>query len=99
MDNPETARLAAAFGCEIILSGKGPDGSLRREATDAGCPTIVLEAGEVWKVEPRIIEFAVRGVASVLSELGMVDYEKRTPSDQLIIEKTRLGTFRPRWFP
>jgi hypothetical protein len=31
----------------------------------------------------------VRGVLSVLSELGMIDYEKRVPSQQLCISKTK----------
>jgi predicted deacylase len=89
MSDPEVARLARAFGCEIILETKGPEGSLRREATNAGCPTFILEAGEPWKGEASIIRFAVRGVLSVLSELGMIDYEKRVPSQQLCISKTK----------
>ena len=44
------------------MNGKGPKGAFRREASDAGCPTIIMEGGEVWKVEPGIvaIEWAQR---------------------------------------
>lgn len=88
LSNPEVRRLAEAFGCEWIISGKGPLGSLRREATRAGCPTIILEAGEVWKVEPMVAAVAQRGVKNVLSELGMLDIEPQRPPIQVVIEKT-----------
>ena len=50
--DPNVRRLCRAFGCELMLDSKGPDGSLRREATKAGCPTMILEAGEPCKLEP-----------------------------------------------
>ncbi|MGB0768318.1 MAG: succinylglutamate desuccinylase/aspartoacylase family protein, partial [Phycisphaeraceae bacterium] len=34
--DPGVRRIANAFGCELIVNGKGPDGSLRREAVKAG---------------------------------------------------------------
>ena len=87
MSSPEVARIAEAFGCEIIMDSKGPDKSLRRESNAAGCHTIILEAGEVWKVERAVVEYMVRGVISVMAELGMVEAEKRTPAYRLLIEK------------
>ncbi len=89
MTNPEVARLAKAFGCEIILSGVGPEGSLRREATEAGCPTIILEAGEVWKVEPGVVEYAINGIHAVLAELRMVEGEVVQPPFQVTIHRTK----------
>ena len=88
MSDPRVARIARAFGCEIILASKGPEKSLRRQATASGCPTIVLEAGEVWKVERTVVEYTVRGVISVLAELGMVQAEHRQPAYHLVIEKS-----------
>ncbi len=87
--DPEVARLARAFGCEIVLNGEGPKGALRREACRAGCPTIVMEGGEVWKVEPAIVKAAGRGVKNVLRELDMMDGELDRPSYQLVINKSR----------
>lgn len=82
-------RLAEAFGSEFIINGKGPRGAFRREACAAGCPTIIMEGGEVWKVEPSIVESAARGVRNVLRELGMLEGEIESPNYQVIIEKTK----------
>ncbi len=73
MDNPGCERLANAFGAEVIVNNTGPDGSLRREACRAGCPTIILEAGEVWKVEPSVQDMTLRGISHVMAELDMID--------------------------
>ncbi len=89
LNNPVVCRLATAFGAEIILDGKGPSGAFRREATAAGCPTIVMEGGEVWKVEPGIVETTVRGVKNVLCELGLLDGEIQSPDYQIVVEKTK----------
>lgn len=89
LSHPEVRRLAETFGCEWIISGKGPRGSLRREATRSGCPTIILEAGEVWKVEPMVAAVAIRGVKNVLAALGMINEKRQRPPLQVIIEKTR----------
>ncbi|HBE70565.1 MAG TPA: succinate dehydrogenase [Planctomycetaceae bacterium] len=89
LDSPKVLQIAEAFGCELLLDGKGPRGSLRREATRAGCPTIVFEGGEVSKVEPRIVESAIRGVKNTLSYLGMTDDKTSSPDYQLKILTTK----------
>ena len=89
LSHPEVKRIAEAFGCEIILDNVGPDGSFRREATLAGCPTIVLEAGEVWKVEPAVVEYSINGIVSVLTELGMVDGQRAQPPFEIVIKKSK----------
>lgn len=87
--NAECMRMAEAFGAGVILDGKGPKGSFRREATMAGCPTIVVEGGEVWKVEPSIVDCMRRGVLNVLKELGMVEGEPEVPLQQVKIKTTK----------
>ncbi len=87
--NPEVKRIAEAFGCEVIINNKGPLKALRREATDAGCHTIVMEGGEVFKVEPGIVESAVRGVKNVLRELKMLDDAPETPDYQVVVSKSK----------
>lgn len=79
LSDPETARLAHLFGSELIVNGKGPEGSLRRAAIEAGIAAIILEAGEPWKVEPTVSEYACRGVASALAGLGMTGGKPHTP--------------------
>lgn len=88
MSNPDVKRLAQAFGSEIILNGKGPAGAFRREACSSGCPTIIMEGGEVWKVEPGIVESAFRGVKNVLRDLEMLEGEPESPDYQVIVNKT-----------
>jgi uncharacterized protein len=88
LSNPGVERLAWAFGSELVVNGKGPVGSLRRSACQNGCPTIILEAGEVWKIEPTVVECGVRGVTNVLIELGMVEGKRKNPAYQVQIEKT-----------
>lgn len=87
--DPEVRRIAEAFGCEVNIDGKGPKGSFRREACDAGCPTIIMEGGEVWKVEPGIVETAVRGIKNILRELDMLDGELESPDYQVTVQKSK----------
>ena len=61
LSNPDIVELARAFGSSFILDGMGPDGSLRGEAVKAGIPAIILEAGEIWKIEPGVVELGARG--------------------------------------
>ena len=89
LSNPEVRRIAEAFGSEIIINGKGPKGAFRREACLAGCPTIIMEGGEVWKVEPSIVESGTRGVKNVLRGLDMVSGDAESPDYQIVIEKSK----------
>ncbi|MCA9125613.1 MAG: succinylglutamate desuccinylase/aspartoacylase family protein [Planctomycetales bacterium] len=89
MRDANVGRIAKAFGCELILDGKGPDGSLRREASRAGCPTIILEGGEVWKVEPSIVDITINGIKNVLRELGMLEGSPSVVKHQTVISKSK----------
>ena len=80
--------MAEAFGAGIILDNLGPQGSFRREATKAGCPTILVEGGEVWKVEPSVVDCMTRGVCNVMKELGMMKGEPIVPEIQSFIKQT-----------
>ena len=89
MEQEATARLATLFGSELVINNPGPDGSLRREAVKDGCATLVLEAGEVWKVEPPVVEYAMRGIKNVLVGLGMIEGEVVQPPYRLVAEETK----------
>ncbi|QDU79305.1 Succinylglutamate desuccinylase / Aspartoacylase family protein [Polystyrenella longa] len=89
LTNPKVKKLAKAFGCEIIMNGKGPKGALRREACIAGCPTIIMEGGEVWKVEPGIVDAAVRGIENVLRTFKMVEGEPDRAESPIVMEKSK----------
>ncbi|MGA0368961.1 MAG: succinylglutamate desuccinylase/aspartoacylase family protein [Kiritimatiellia bacterium] len=89
MANPGCRKLAMAFGCEIIVDQEGPEGSFRKCATRSGCPTIILEAGEVWKVEPTYLETALRGISNCLSMLEMTDKAPLACPEPKVIQSTQ----------
>ena len=88
LDLSGVRRLSKAFGCELIIDGKGPVGSLRREACKVGCQTVLLEAGEPLKIEPAVVEFGIRGVRNALIDLGMISGTKVFPPFQTLVRKT-----------
>ena len=88
MSSPALASFARAFGAELIVSGAGPEGSLRSSACEAGVPTLILESGEVWKVESGYIGYAVRGITNCLRHLGMVTGELEQPGYRIEVDAT-----------
>ena len=90
MSDPDCKRLAKAFGAEVIVNSSGPEGSFRREACKAGCPTIILEAGEVLKVESTVQEMTQRGLTHIMAELDMIDVtddlRPETAPHQMIVQ-------------
>lgn len=84
----ETRMLARAFGCAMVVDGNGPEGSFRREATRAGCPTIILEAGEPWKIEPSVLQIGTQGIRNTLISLGMMQGDIVEPPFRATIRKT-----------
>jgi predicted deacylase len=89
MEQEATARLATLFGAELLLNTPGPEGSLRRAAVKVGCATMILEAGEPWKVEPAVVEYALRGIRNVLVGLKMIEGEIVEPAFRLVAEETK----------
>jgi len=82
LDSPEAVALARSFGVGIILSGKGPSGSLRRAVLDGGVPAVIYEAGGPLEFEEHEIVEGVRGVRNVMAGLGMIkDKPKRQKSE------------------
>jgi predicted deacylase len=87
--NTQVRQLAEAFGCEILVDEIGPEGSFRRAATDAGCPTIILEAGEIWKMEHPIVEVTRQGVKNVLRSLSMLAGIRKRRGQFQMVQKTQ----------
>jgi predicted deacylase len=88
LGHPAVAKFAASLGCEIIVNDKGPKGSLRQEAVKAGVKAVLLEAGEVNKVEPAVVEFGLRMVANALVGLGMTELRPRVPLYQATVRRS-----------
>ena len=88
LTNPETRKIAKAFGSALVIDGKGPVGSFRRSSTKRGCPTIILEAGEPWKIEPSVLKIGLQGIRNILKHLGMIGGSMQLPPYQVYIRKT-----------
>jgi predicted deacylase len=71
IDESAVARVANAFASNVIIAGEGPSGTLRREATGAGVPTITVEMGEAHRFQREFIDRALAGTKSVLAEFGV----------------------------
>jgi len=87
MDDDGAARLARAFGTNLIMAGEGSSGMLRREATADGIPTVTLEMGEAHRFERELIDYALDGVRSVFAEYGIYPQETvRWPGWRTVVE-------------
>ncbi|MFC6872600.1 succinylglutamate desuccinylase/aspartoacylase family protein [Halobellus marinus] len=71
MSDDAVARLAKAFGSNVIIDTEGSDGILRTEATRIGIPTVTIEMGEAHRFQRGLIDDALAGVASVFTEYGL----------------------------
>jgi hypothetical protein len=72
LDDPETLRLACAFGVDVVINAGERDGSLRQQAAQRRIPVLVYEAGEALRFETAAIEAGVRGVLGVMRALRML---------------------------
>lgn len=88
LDDPKVRKMAKAFGCELIVHSRGADGSLRRTASRRGIPTIVLEAGEVWKIEPGVVAMGLQGSRNILRSLKMIEGRPTVPPFQVEVRKS-----------
>jgi uncharacterized protein len=70
-NEPRALELAHWFGVGLIITGPGPDGSIRREATRRGIPAIVYEAGPPYIFLESEIERGLEGLRNVMARLGM----------------------------
>lgn len=78
LDNPETDRLAAAFGAPIVINAGLREGSLRASARKHGIPVLVYEAGEALRFEEISIRAGLRGVLRVMRALKMLPPTKQS---------------------
>lgn len=72
LDDPETDRLARAFGVPVILNANLRDGSLRQAVLDKGVPMLLYEGGEALRFDEDTIQAGARGVLRVMKALDML---------------------------
>lgn len=78
LDEPETERLARAFGAPVIIDARLRDGSLRMAGAEKGIPTLVYEGGEALRFREGAITAGLRGIVNVMREIGMLSRRTRT---------------------
>jgi predicted deacylase len=88
LSNPMCQKLSTYLGCEIIMDAKGIVGTLRREATAAGVPVVLMEAGETMRTSPNIVNYTLQRLISVIAGLGMIDAEPIRPKFRATIVKS-----------
>ena len=76
LDDPETSRLAHAFGVPVLVNANVRDGSLRQEVFERKIPMLLYEGGEALRFDPGAIKAGVRGVLSVMRALEMLPASK-----------------------
>lgn len=87
--DPETMRLAQAFGADFTINARVRDGSLRQAAIDRGRKVLLYEAGGTQRFEADPIDKGIVGILRVLQELGMGTWDVPGPPETTIVHKTK----------
>jgi predicted deacylase len=104
LDDPETEKLARAFGAPVVIDAAMRDGSLRKFAHSRGVRTIVYESGEALRFDELSIRVGVNGIRRFLRELKMLPQAKgpKVPVQSQVahsttwVRATGSGVFRTR---
>jgi predicted deacylase len=73
LDEPETRRLAEAFGARVMINAKTRDGSLREVASRDGTRVLLFEAGAPQRFNEFAIEAGLAGTLRVMAALEMIE--------------------------
>ena len=87
----ETRKLAEAFGAPVMVDAKTRDGSLRQAVAEKGIPVLLYEAGEALRFDEFSIRTGVRGIISVMQNIGMLSGAAKRA------KKTVLHTSTSKW--
>lgn len=77
LEDPETKKLAKAFGVPVIIDSSLRDGSLREAARRKGIPMLLFEGGEALRFEDDVIRSGVKGCISAMRNIGMLPKLKK----------------------
>ena len=89
LDDPETERMARAFTAPVIVNTRIVAGSLRESAEKLNISVIVYEAGEALRFDEVSIRAGVRGIVSVMRELGMLPkLKKKVPAVEPLVARS-----------
>ena len=85
LDNPEVERLANAFGAPVIVNARLRDSSLREAVIDRGIPMLLYEGGESLRFNEHPIAVGLKGIVSVMREIGMLPKKVRKKNLQPVV--------------
>jgi predicted deacylase len=91
LDDPETERIARAFGASVIIDARLQDGSLREAVAEKGIPMLLYEGGEALRFNEIAIQTGLRGILAVMREIGLLKKvaPRKKPAESLIIHSTK----------
>ena len=77
LDNPQTLKMARAFGVSVVLNSTPRPGSLREFTSRNHIPVLLYESGEALRFDEDCIRIGVQGVINVLTVLDMLPPSRR----------------------
>jgi hypothetical protein len=95
LSNPDVEAMARAFDAPVIVNSGLIEGSLRFAAQKANVPIIVYEAGEALRFNELAIRAGVKGVLSVMREIGMLTKSKRTKKHDPFVARSSVWVRAP----
>ncbi|HET8883645.1 MAG TPA: succinylglutamate desuccinylase/aspartoacylase family protein, partial [Solimonas sp.] len=85
--NPQTLRLAQAFGAPLLLNSAPRAGTLREYTTGHDIPVLLYEAGEALRFDEMAIRTGVRGLLNVMRALDMLPVRDATRLPEPVIAR------------
>lgn len=79
LDDPETHRLATAFGAPIVIHSRPQKGTLRHAVLRKKKRVLLFEGGEPRRFSPEAVVAGVAGTLRALQALGMVEGAPAAP--------------------
>ncbi|MFT5222790.1 MAG: putative deacylase [Glaciecola sp.] len=79
LDDPETLRLATAFGAPLMFGAKLRDGSLRQATIERGKKVLLYEAGQTHRFDQDAVTIGVTGVLRTLEAMGLDEFPDLPP--------------------
>lgn len=86
LDIPEIEDFAKSFGIPVIINSNLRDGSLREACSEMDIPLLVYEGGEALRFDEVAIRAGVKGIRSVMKDLGMIRTKPSGVTSKKIIE-------------
>ncbi|MBU1822218.1 MAG: succinylglutamate desuccinylase/aspartoacylase family protein [Bacteroidetes bacterium] len=89
LQETQTLALAQAFGAPFIVHSRYIAKSVRETIHKLGKTILLFEGGKSVHLDPFVIQCGVEGARRVMQHLGMRDGQLPTPTETVIIEKSK----------